>query len=90
MELFILFGGFYALYVVGNAIATTLDYQAVNKTRKYKKWLSIHFYILLSDQFFYLSLSDSLLKSQRIHCKNGSQLACSYLLEASQKQNKDI
>ena len=39
---------------------------------------------------FYLSLSDSLLKSQRIHCKNGSELACSYLLEASQKQNKDI
>ncbi len=36
MELFILFGGFYALYVVGNAIAATLDYQAVNKTRRYK------------------------------------------------------
>ena len=36
MELLILFGGFYALYVVGNAIATTLDYQAVNKTRRYK------------------------------------------------------
>ena len=37
MELLILIGGLYALYVVGNAIATTLDYQAVNKTRRYKK-----------------------------------------------------
>ncbi len=36
MELFILFGGFYALYVVGNAIAATLDYREVNKTRRYK------------------------------------------------------
>ena len=27
----------------------------------------------------YLSISDSLLKSQQIHCKNGSQVACSYL-----------
>jgi len=36
MELFILFGGFYALYVVGNAIAATLDYRAVNKTGRYK------------------------------------------------------
>ena len=35
MELFILFGGFYALYVVGNAIASNLDYQEVNK-RRYK------------------------------------------------------
>ena len=35
MELFILFGGMYALYVIGNAIASTLDYQAVNK-RRYK------------------------------------------------------
>ena len=33
MELFILFGGFYALYVVGNAIAVHLDYQEVNKRR---------------------------------------------------------
>ena len=39
---------------------------------------------------FYLSLSDSLLKSQKIDCQNGSELACSYLLEASQKQTKDI
>jgi len=37
MELLILIGGFYALYVVGNAIATTLDYNEVNKTRGYKK-----------------------------------------------------
>jgi len=37
MELLILIGGIYALYVVGNAIATTLDYQAINKTRRYKK-----------------------------------------------------
>ena len=36
MEILILCGGMYALYVVGNAIATTLDYQAVNKTRRYK------------------------------------------------------
>ena len=35
MEILILFGGMYALYVVGNAIAATLDYQAVNK-RRYK------------------------------------------------------
>jgi len=31
MELLILIGGFYALYVVGNAIAATLDYNEVNK-----------------------------------------------------------
>ena len=36
MELFILFGGCYALYTVGMAIATTLDYNEVNKTRRYK------------------------------------------------------
>jgi hypothetical protein len=36
MELLILIGGFYSLWTVGNAIATTLDYQAVNKTRRYK------------------------------------------------------
>ena len=35
MEILILFGGFYALYVVGNAIAVNLDYQEVNK-RRYK------------------------------------------------------
>ena len=37
----------------------------------------------------YLSLSDSLLKSQKIDCKNGSQLACD-LMNTSQKQTKDI
>jgi len=37
MEALILFGGFYALYVVGNAIAVNLDYSRVNKTRRYKK-----------------------------------------------------
>ena len=31
MELFIIFGGAYALYTVGMAIATELDYRAVNK-----------------------------------------------------------
>jgi len=36
MELLILIGGCYALYVVGNAIAVNLDYQAVNKSRGYK------------------------------------------------------
>jgi len=36
MELLILFGGFYALYVAGNAIAANLDYQEVNKNRRFK------------------------------------------------------
>ena len=31
MELFILFGGAYALYTVGMAIATTIDYNTINK-----------------------------------------------------------
>jgi len=31
MELFILLGGLYALYTVGMAIATELDYRAMNK-----------------------------------------------------------
>ena len=30
MELFILLGGLYALYTVGMAIATELDYRAIN------------------------------------------------------------
>ena len=34
MELFILLGGLYALYTVGMAIATELDYKAVNRRRK--------------------------------------------------------
>ena len=34
MELFILLGGLYALYTVGMAIATELDYRAVNKRRR--------------------------------------------------------
>ena len=38
---------------------------------------------------FYFSISDSLLKSQKIDCNNGSKLACSYL-DASQKQIKGI
>jgi len=29
--------------------------------------------------FIYFSISDSLLKSQRIDCANGYQLACDYL-----------
>ena len=33
MELFIIIGGCYALYIVGMAIATELDYRAVNKKR---------------------------------------------------------
>ena len=33
MELFILFGGCYALYTVGMAIATEIDYRRVNKDR---------------------------------------------------------
>ena len=39
--------------------------------------------------FMYFSISDSLLKSQKIDCNNGYELACNYL-DASQKQNKDI
>tara|TARA_B100001121_G_C18532791_1_gene546879 strand:+ start:529 stop:633 length:105 start_codon:yes stop_codon:yes gene_type:complete len=31
MEIFILVGGLYALYTVGMAIATELDYREVNK-----------------------------------------------------------
>jgi len=31
MELFILLGGLYALYTVGMAIATDLDYREMNK-----------------------------------------------------------
>ena len=38
---------------------------------------------------FYLSLSDSLLKSQKIDCNNGVQLACD-LMNTSQKLIKDI
>ena len=33
MELFILFGGAYALYTVGMAIATEIDYRAINKKK---------------------------------------------------------
>ena len=33
MELFILIGGLYALYTTGMAIATELDYRAINKKR---------------------------------------------------------
>ena len=35
MELFIIFGGAYALYTVGMVIATEIDYRAVNR-RKYE------------------------------------------------------
>ena len=34
MELFIIFGGAYALYTVGMAIAAQLDYREVNKNEK--------------------------------------------------------
>jgi len=34
MELFILLGGLYALYTVGMAIATEIDYRAVNRRRR--------------------------------------------------------
>jgi len=34
MELFILLGGLYALYTVGMAIATEIDYREVNRRRK--------------------------------------------------------
>ena len=33
MELFIIIGGAYALYTVGMAIATELDYRAVNRRK---------------------------------------------------------
>ena len=35
MEIFILVGGFYALYVVGKAIATEIDYRESNKKNRY-------------------------------------------------------
>lgn len=50
--------------------------------------LKIGFYTVIA-LFMYFSISDSLLKSQKIDCNNGYQLACKYL-DASQKQNKDI
>tara|TARA_B100000530_G_scaffold313781_1_gene242382 strand:+ start:165 stop:269 length:105 start_codon:yes stop_codon:yes gene_type:complete len=34
MELFIIIGGCYALYTVGMAIASQLDYREVNRRRK--------------------------------------------------------
>ena len=34
MELFILLGGLYALYTVGMAIATELDYREIKRRRK--------------------------------------------------------
>ena len=34
IELFIILGGAYALYTVGMAIATELDYREVNKNEK--------------------------------------------------------
>ena len=34
MELFILLGGIYALYTVGMAIATEIDYRTVNRRRR--------------------------------------------------------
>ena len=34
MELFIIVGGLYALYTVGMAIATELDYREVNRRKK--------------------------------------------------------
>jgi hypothetical protein len=37
------------------------------------------FLYLAVGSIFYLSLSDSLLKSQKIDCANGYQLACEYL-----------
>jgi hypothetical protein len=37
------------------------------------------FLYLAIGSIFYLSLSDSLLKSQKIDCANGYQLACDYL-----------
>ena len=36
MELLILIGGAYALYIVGMAIATDLDYREVNRNRRLK------------------------------------------------------
>ena len=42
MELFILIGGLYALYTVGMAIATELDYRAINKKRQPRPSISLH------------------------------------------------
>ena len=42
LELFILIGGCYALYTVGMAIATELDYRAVNRERlRHKPTISV-------------------------------------------------
>ena len=52
--------------------------------------MSKHTFLYLAiGSIFYLSLSDSLLKSQKIDCNNDVQLACD-LMNTSQKQNKDI
>ena len=42
MELFILIGGLYALYTVGMAIATELDYRAINKMSQPRPSISLH------------------------------------------------
>jgi hypothetical protein len=39
MELFIIFGGAYALYTVGMAIATEIDYRAVNRRKYEDTWI---------------------------------------------------
>ena len=74
MELFIIFGGAYALYTVGMAIATHLDYREVNKKQKahlrhftrppYQKYqrgggrLNCTYYIS-TNQFFYKTMNTS-------------------------------
>ena len=51
-------------------------------------FLYFGFYTIIG-LFMYFSISDSLLKSQKIDCDNGYQIACNYL-DASQKLIKDI
>ena len=42
MELFILIGGLYALYTTGMAIATEIDYRAINRERlRHKPTISV-------------------------------------------------
>ena len=42
MEILIIVGGGYALYTGGMAIATELDYRAINKKRQPRPSISLH------------------------------------------------
>ncbi len=44
IELFVIVGGAYALYVCGVAIATNLDYYEVNKRDQVYFWMCVHLF----------------------------------------------